>query len=1081
MKRHLLLFVLLISACMSAFAQTHNVTGKVLDEAGVGYPGAGVMVKGTVTGTVTDLNGDFNLDVPDGKNKLIIQALGYNSVTVPDTGQSEIIVKLTRTSRMLEGAVVTALGIRREKREVGFNTTTVGADELTAGNNTSALSSLQGKVAGANITSSTGGPGGSTRVVLRGEKSILKNNNALIVIDGVITNNYDRTVSDPLSQVDFGNSGNDLDPDEIESVTVLNGSSAAALYGALASNGAIMITTKKGRHNTATGPSKVDITVKSTYTQSDILKYAEQQHQYGQGNLYQGIKDDRRENFSWGAPFDNQLRPWGQIIDGKQLVKPYSDQPDNIKNFFNHGQDINNFVSLSGGSENSTYYLSLNSINSNGVVPNSFYNKYSVRFNASTQLSNNFYSTVNFNYINSYSRVENSGQAAGSVLDNLYQTARDIPIWELKNTNNKYYSMHYVDTSGVDRYGYYNAYYKNPYWVAQNYDNRNKTDRIIGDFVVGFKKWEFNVSNRLGADVSADRSTYKVPNLNVVPAEDASNPISQLYDGINYVSPGGLSQYNRNYLSMYNDLMVNFTHEFDKDFGMNALIGNNVTMRQSEGLSAVIDPGTNGLVIPNFYNFSNNSGPVTVTNTVSKERIVSLYADLKFNFRRELFLELTGRKEWSSTLVYSNNSYFYPGANASWVFTERLNGTKFKKNVMNYGKIRFGASGVGASGIPYANNPAGYSQAAISSGFGSIIPPFNGQPAYQILGTFGTEGLRPERTREYEIGTDLSFLNDRLSFSATYYNSLTIDLITAAPIPTSTGYDAHYINVGNVSNRGIELSGRGTPISTKWGLKWDLFATYTRNKNNVESLNGSVENIVLGGGGFNGLVSVATVGKPLGTFYGNDIEYWNGHAVVDQATGLPVATKKAVYKGSYQPKYIASWGTDLTWKGLKLHAVFVTKQGGQFFSKTKMNMDFNGTSQETTVNGRNPYVWANSVYQVGTTNNYLKNTKTFSPYDYYTNVEGNNLPAQGLVGASYVKLQELALSYKVPKKLYARSPFGGLEAGVFGTNLIVWTAQSNKYNDPEETSSGATANAQGFNYVARPSLRNYGLFIKVTF
>ena len=400
---------------------------------------------------------------------------------------------------------------------------------------------------------------------------------------------------------------------------------------------------------------------------------------------------------------------------------------------------------------------------------------------------------------------------------------------------------------------------------------------------------------------------------------------------------------------------------------------------------------------------------------------------------------------------------------------------------MNFGKIRFGASGVGASSVPYANNVAGYNQVAISSAFGSIIPPFNGKPAYQILPTFGTDGLKPERTREYEVGTDLSFLNDRMSFSFTYYNSLTVDLITLSPIANSSGgYDAHYINVGNISNKGVEISGRGTPIQTKWGLKWDLFATYTRNKNNVETLNGSSENVVLGGGGFNGLVTVAAVGMPLGTFYGNDIEYWNGHAVVDQTTGLPVATKKSVYRGSFQPKYIASWGTDLSWKGIKLHVLFVTKQGGEFYSKTKSDMDFNGTSQETTVNSRNPYVWANSVYQVGTTNNYLKNTKTFSPYDYYTNVEAN-VPAQGLVGASYVKLQEASLSYKIPQKLYKRTPFGGLEAGVFGTNLILWTAPSNKYNDPEENTSGATANAQGFNYTARPSLRNYGLFIKVTF
>ena len=1076
MKRPLLLFGLLLAACSPALAQKHTVTGKVLDESGQGYPGAGVLVKGTVMGTVTDVNGDFMLDVPDGKNTLIIQALGYNAMNVTDSGQQSMIVRLKRSAKELEGAVVTALGIKREKRELGYNSTTVNNEELTAGNNTSAISGLQGKVAGANISSSTGGPGGSTRIVLRGEKSILKNNNALIVVDGIITNNYDRTAADPLSQVDFGNSANDIDPDEIESISVLEGPAAAALYGEAGANGAVMITTKKGKHNVSGQKSKIDITYKATYTQSDVLKYAQLQNTYGQGNIYQGVADDRRENFSWGLPFDGKLRPWGQIIDGKQLVKPYSAQPDNIKSFFNHGKDLNNFVSLSGGNENSTYYLSISSLNSSGLVPNTFYNKYSVRFNGTTQLSNRFYSSINVNYINTYSRVENSGQSTGSVLDNLYETARDIPIWELKNQGSKYYSMQYTDTTGVQRYGYYGAYYKNPYWIADNYKNTNKTDRIMGDMNIGYKQGAFNVYNRVGIDVAADRSEYFTPNLNSAPAEDA---FDQFYTGLLFTSPGGLTQNNYNAFSFYNDLIVNFTHDLGKNFGINAVAGDNITMNQGQSLQGVIDPGTNGLVIPNVALFSNNAGPVTVTNYTTKDRRHGIYGDVKFNFQRELFLEITGRNDWSSTLPVDHNSYFYPGTNASWVFTERLNGTKFKDKVLNYGKIRAGFASVGHGAVPYANNAAVYNQSAISSSFGSIIPPFNNIPAYSISGTFGSPNLRPEHTREFEVGTDLSFLKDRLSASFTYYNDLTMDLITLAPVSTATGYDAHYINVGNISNKGEEVTLRGAPIATKWGLRWELFGTYTHNVNNVESLTNGLENVVMGG--FNGLTTVAAVGHPFGTFYGNDIQYHDGHAVVDQTTGLPIATTKPVYLGSIQPKFIASWGTDLTWAGLKLHVLFTTKQGGEFYSRTKMNTDFNGTSTETTVNNRNPYVWNNSVYQVGTSNNYLPNTTKFSPYQYYTNVEGNNLPAQGLVNASYVRLQEIALSYKIPTKYYKRTPFGGLEASIFGNNLLLWTAKSNVYGDPEESSTGATSNGQGFNYTARPSLRNYGVSVKVTF
>jgi TonB-linked SusC/RagA family outer membrane protein len=1086
MKRVLLLFVLLLAVGIPVFAQTtHSVTGKILDEKGQGYPGAGISVKGLQIGTVTDVNGDFMLDVPDGDNVFVVQALGYNTREVTES-DGTITVRLQPIARQLEGVAVTAQAFKREKRELGYNATTLNNEELTIANNSSTLSGLAGKVAGVNVTSSTGGPGGSTRIVSRGEKSILKDNNMLVVVDGVITNNYDRTQSrlsgasssfSELTQVDFGNSANDIDPDEIESVTVLEGPAASALYGASGANGAIMITTKAGKRSTDGKPSKMEVTYKATYTQSDVLKYADMQHQYGQGNIYNGVPDDRRENFSWGLPFDNALRPWGQVIDGKQLVKPYSDQPDNIKSFFNHGKDLNNFVSLAGGSETSTYFLALNSSNSSGVVPNTFYNRYSIRFNGTTELSNHFYSGINVNYLNTYSRAESGGQGAGSVLDNLYETARDIPVWELKNYTNKFYSMQFFDTAGTERYGQYGAYYKNPFWVAKYYDNRNKSDRMLGDVKVGYKNGDFNVYDRLGADVSSDRSFYNTPEFN-------AQPVDPFYTGINYVSPGGYTQSSYNGFRMYNDLIGVYTHCLSENFGMNAIVGHNVTIQHDESLAGVIDPGTSGLVIPNFYNLQNNSGPVIGYNNKTDHRIFGVYADVSFNYQRELFLEMTGRNDWSSTLITDHQSYFYPSANASWVFTERLKGTAFKEKVMNYGKVRVGGGGVGNDAIPYANNNAGYKQYPITTGFGSIVPPFNNVPAYSIQNTFGNQNLKPERTNSFEIGTDLSFFRDRLSGSFTYYNATTTNLITLVPLAPSTGFLSAYDNIGNISNKGIEVALRGAPIATRYGLRWELFGTYTKNVNNVVSLTNGVDHVVVGG--FNGMDIVAAVGHPFGTFYAADIEYWKDdrgkwHPVVDQATGLPVATKKPVYRGSFQPKFQASWGTDVTYKGIRLHALFTTKQGGQFYSRNKLSMDFNGTSQETTVNNRDAYVLPNSVYNVPNTNIYLPNTTKFLPYTYYTTVEQQMLPAQGLVDASYVRLQEVALSYKIPQKYYKNTFFGALEAGIFGNNLALWTARSNKYDDPEETSAGATGNGQGFNFTARPSLRNYGAFVKVSF
>jgi TonB-linked SusC/RagA family outer membrane protein len=1083
MKRVLLLFVLLLVVAFPVLAQTtHVVTGKILDEIGRGYAGAAITVKGMQIGTVSDVNGDFSLEVPDGNSDFIIQAAGYTTVTMTET-DGTLTVKLRAVSKMLEGNIVTAQTLLKDKRELGYTSAKLDNEDLTEGGNTSVISGLAGKVAGANITSSTGGPGGSSRIVLRGENSLLSDNNAIVVVDGVITNNHDRTRSSlngadnsfsQRNQVDFGNYANDINPDDIETEVVLNSVSAMVLYGSAGAHGAVVITTKTGKHNESGKRHKMEVVYKASYTQSDVLKYADMQHQYGQGDIYSGTAGPSQTS-SWGLPFDGNLRPWGQVIQGKQLVKPYSDESDNIKSFFNHGKDLNNFVSLSGGTEKSTYFLSINSLNSSGVVPNTFYNKYSVRFNGTTQLSNHFYSAVNINYLNTYSRANNSGEGIGSPLNALYNTPRDIPVWELQNYTNKYYSMDFYDAGGAERYGGYGV---NPFWVAQGYENLNKTDRVLGDFKIGYKKGAFNFYDRVGVDISSDRSTYNTPEFNAQPVDPA-------YTGLNFISPGGYTQSNYNGFRFYNDVVGNFARPLSHNFGINVNVGDNVSITNDQTLAGIIDPATNGLVIPNFYSLQNNSGPVIGYNSLLRQRTVGLYADVALNFQRELFVDFTGRNDWSSSLDPNRNSYFYPGANAAWVFTERLNGGDFKEKVLNFGKVRLGAGGVGNSAIPYANNNPGYLQSPINSTNGSIVPPFNGVPVYQIANTIGNTQLKPEQTRELETGADLGFLKNRIILSFTYYSKITDNLITAVPIAPSSGFSYNYTNVGTISNKGEEITLRGTPISTRWGLKWELFGTYTHNTNMVESLNGGLDHVVLGG--FPGMDIVAAAGHPFGTFYAADIQYWQDpktgtwHPVVDPTTGLPLATKTAVYRGSFQPKFQASWGTDLSYKGIKLHVLFVTKQGGQFYSQQKMNMDFNGTSEATVVNNRQPYVWANSVYQVASVpNTYLANTTKFLPYTYYTTTE-STVPAQGLVDASFVKLQEAALSYKIPQKYYQHSPFGGLEAGIYGNNLLIWTAKSNHFGDPEEFSAGATGNGQGFNYIANPSLRNYGAFIKVTF
>ncbi len=1061
-----LFFSLLLFSQVPALAQSREVKGKVLDENGQGLPGAGITIQGTKSGTVSDVDGNFTLQLPEGRTTLLVQSIGYTTKTVTVTADN-ITIRMSPSAQELQGAVVTALGVRREKREIGYSATTLNSDELNNGNNVSAISAIQGKTAGVNITSSTGGPGGSSRIVIRGEKSFQTNNNALLVVDGVIMNNSSRLL-DPLSsleQVDFGNRGNDINPEDIESITVLKGPAAAALYGSQGAAGAVMITTKSGRAK-GKGPNKTQITYNTSYTWHSVLKLPEFQNTYGQGNVFD-ITHDRRENFSWGEAFDGKTRPWGQEINGQQRVKPYSALSDNVRNFFKTGHTWENNVSLGNSNENSSFYLSLNTLNNKGVIPNTYYDKYSIRFNGSTQFNNKFYASVNLNYLNIASRVEAQGQADGSVYDNVLQTPRDIPITELKDLSNVFNSMSYTDATGVKRYGYYGAYTLNPYWVADNFDNRNYTDRVLGQFTIGFKPNDnWNIYNRFGGDVIADRTFIKQPYLN-------SQPFDGFYDGLPHSLNGGYYEGTSNSVNFYDDLIAQYNKKLSDKFSVNILAGGNLQSNTNRSNSVEIDPKTNGLVIPEYYNLGNATGPLTAANTTQQTRIVALYGSASLNYNRTLNLELTGRNDWNSTLKPGNWSFFYPSANLSYIFTESLRGSKITDQILNYGKIYVSAASVGNGANAYQNNQPGYTANVIESGFGTVRFPFNSVPGYTLGNALGNEDLRLERTNNYEAGVNLGLLRDRITLNMAYYTSRSIDAIVQVPIAPSSGYTSRVINVGEVQNKGFEIELRATPVNSASGFRWELFGTYTRNRNEVVSLSEGQSQLLLGG--FSGMGIYAAVGKPFGAFYAQDIQTTSdGRVIVDSATGLPQLTTGTVYKGTYQPRFIASWGTSLSYKGFRLNVLFNTKQGGVFYSRTKDILDFVGAAQET--ENRAAQVFPNSVY-VGYDGNYVTNTTEYEPYDYYTAV----IPAgQHVIDASYVKLQEASLDYTVPQNMLRRLPFGSVSVGLYGTNLAIWTAADNKYVDPEVNSGGAS-NEQGFDFTSRPSLRNFGVRLRVSF
>lgn len=1072
-KKLLLIVVLCLAVFYQAIAQNRTVTGTVTDNQDkTPIPGATVKIKGTQTGVQTDANGKYSLTTPQNAT-LIFSFVGYISEEQPVPASGTLNVALSTETKALSEVVVTSQGIKREKRTLGYSAPTVSNSVLTQGENPSFLTSLSGRVAGVNITSASNTPGGSTRVVLRGGSSILGDNQALIVVDGVpIDNSSVIGGASSLSAVDFGNRGNDVDPNDIESVTVLKGPAAAALYGSRASNGALMITTKSGANRS----KKMEITLNSSTTLSSVLKLPTFQNEYGQGYMsgsatspgYVTGIDDASDNFSWGAPFTGKTEPWGQKIDGVTQTKPYSALPNNIKDFFSTGVAANNNVGIASGNDNSSFYLGLNSLNSNGIYPGNYdtYNKYGVRFNGKTKLANNFTAGINFNYNKIQGNTPSNGQNANGIWNNLMQTPRDIPINTMGNLNNKYNGYN----PATDTYGFYGAFVLNPYWVLQNFSNLDDVNRVTGDVNLAYKPFDWlNIEERIGVDSYSDRRKFITPKYDFSAADESG---SGLWAGLDARNNGAYEEDQFNVNEVVHDLMITATHKFGKDFSTSLLLGNNI--RERSTTSSQISTNTSGgLIESGWYNLNNSNGPVDVIlDQIATRRLVGFYADLNLSYKDYLFLEGTLRNDRSSTLPVNNYSYWYPSVSGSFVFSELLKNSAWA-DFLSYGKLRSSFAQVGNDTNPYELKTY-YELTSVNGSFGSTKFPFGSVNALQIGSTIGNPNLKPEQTRSFEVGTELAFLQSRLSVDFSYYVNDSKNQIIPVPIPNSTGYQANIINAGEIQNKGIELSLSGYPIKTN-DFSWELFGTFTKNNSDVLNLPNGVSQITIGG--FSGMGIVAAVGHPYGEFYAvtnqTDAE---GRTIINKNTGQPLPTTLPQYLGSYNPKYQASFGTNIKYKGFAFNVLFDVKHGGVLFSDTKSLTDFVGTAAETG-GPRYGHPFPNSVYLDANGKSVPNTTVPYSVYNYYTNVIPSGMD---IVDASYVKLRSASLSYTFNKTQLKNLPFGALTVGVFGNNLFLWTPKSNAYVDPEVNSSGA-GNEQGLDFAGLPSVRNYGFNLKVSF
>jgi TonB-linked SusC/RagA family outer membrane protein len=1039
--------LLLLVMAASSFAQSRAVSGRVTDaKTGIAIPGVTVTIKGSSNATQTNTEGEFTLSNVSSGTTLVFSFVGYRNFETKMTAGSRVNVVLEEDAKQLNEVVVTAVAIPRQSRSLGYSTATIKNEELTKGKDRSVLSSLQGKVAGVQITNSSGGVGSSTRIVFRGGTSLTGNNQALIVVDGIPIDNSQIDAGDNLNnQVDAGNRGNDINPDDVESVTVLKGPAAAALYGSRASNGALIITTRNGKLK---GGKKSEIIVSSSYNFESILRLPDFQNEYGQG----GKKEyDSRENFSWGPKFDGKIRPWGQQVGDSQRVKPYAAVHDNVKDFFDVGRTFTTGVSLSQNNDRSTYFISFNNVDQKGAMPGTEYKRTSVKLSGTANITDKIYSNASINYIRSTGDLSVQGQGT-SPYDQVIQTPRDISLLELRDYRNKFNNLT----------GYYGAYTVNPWYTLGEDAYKTQVDRILGNIQVGYKPVEWlDINYRIGTDFSADKRR-QIQSKRIITDQNNQNFPNAF--------KGSYQETSINIREFTSDLIVSAKRKLTNDIGLSVLVGHNIRQRDFTTLIST----ANALVVPGIYNLSNADGNPTTTNQIVNRRLYGVYGEVNLSYKNYLFLGVTGRNDWSSTLPKANNSFFYPSANLAFVFSELAKMPVF----ISYGKLRVSAAQVGNDAPPYSLQSV-FVSGSVTDGFQNSLVnfPLNNVPGFTQGNIIGNPNLKPEITTSYELGLEMSFLKDRVGIEATAYTNESRNQILTVPIAASSGFTSQTLNAGSITNKGIELLLRGQPVRTR-DFTWELTGTFTKNKNNVKELFPGVDQISLGG--FVGVTTVAKAGEPYGAFFGAGfLRDPEGRVVVDPATGYPLADPVAKTHGSIQPDFLASLSNQFSYKGFTLSFLLDGRKGGLFFSRTKSLQEFVGTDPRTLQNDREPFVIPNSVVKTADGKFVANTTQVLDAQDYWVNFSSPT-GIEHLLDASFLKLREVSLSYRLPKKWLGKAPVSGIVVGLSGRNLFLWTPAENTYADPEASSFG-TGNVQGFEYGTIPSIRNYGANIKIIF
>ena len=1046
MKKLLLasLCFLLLSVA-HVFAQNRTVTGTVTaKDDGLPLPGVSVIVKGSNQGTQTDARGKFSISVPQNTT-LTFRFIGYAPYQKVVGAGDVINVSLENSSNQLTEVVVTAAGITRSTASLGVAANTVRAGEITQANPTNLLNGLSAKAPGLQIGRSTGGVNTAVRVSLRGQRSFTKSSEPIFVIDGVpVSNSSIQPSTSSSNQVDVGSRIGDVNPEDIESVTVLNGPNAAALYGSSASNGAIIITTKNGKSRT----KKYEVSISSAYGIDKVQKLPTLQNEYGSG--YNG-EYDQIENTNWGPKLDGHMVQSGPTLaDGSKNMIPFSAVKDNVKDFFNTGKTWNNSVSFSGGNEKSSFYSSFSDVEQSGVIPMDKFRRNTVKLSGSAQLSNKFSITGNIQYNRNITNTSFQGAGGASgVYNAVLNSSRQINVENFKDWRNNPFAA-------PD--GYFDGYYPNPYYALENNRFNSSLDHFLGSMQVAFDpvKW-LNITYRLGTDISTDnrkqtfeRTTYGLTAIS--PTQRPSSTNGSIIEGNNYER------------ILNSDLLVTFKKDLNKDFSTQFILLNNIYETNQRQLTTT----ANAIATPGFFNLSNSVGQLTGTELTFLTRRYSFAGDLTIDFRKFLYLNGTLRNDNASTLAPGNRSYWYPSASLSYLLTESIPELK-NSDVLSFAKLRASYAKVGNNANPYSLLPT-FNQA---TGY-----PYGSAASFSLTNTFPSPNLKPEFTSSYEVGTELSFLRDKLGLDFTWYQTKSSNLITNVSLASSTGYTQAALNAGDIKNQGIEVALRGKPFANSNGFGWNFTISYSHNDSKVTRIYQDSKILPLGTGD---PVPAAIVGAQYPVLYGSKfLTDGQGHIVVGD-NGNPIRDPANQALGQVNPKHIFGFANSISYKGFTLNTTLDYRTGNVIYSGTMNTLIFTGSTPLTTQYNREPFVVPNSVIQNadgGYTPNLTRKTAD-GGFDYWYSVY-NQIAANNIVDAAFLKLRDVSLEYQLPKSLLKGTPLGRASIALTGSNILLWTPKSNQYIDPEANAFG-TNNSQGREISNTPSTRYFGLNVRATF